>query len=245
MANRGFYAVATVSSKGGVGKSMCAANLAVELHQRGIRVGILDADVDSPYMAEILGASGKVDLTKDRIMVPVDYNGIPVMSFALWVPEKFGGATMDGAMHERWITDAIEASDWGPIDLLIIDLPAGTSSNSYTAVRRVFGDKFLGLIAVALPNVVSGLRRVYQTAGNHNMRILGVIENMSGDVFGTGQVKAFCEEKKLRFLGTIPLDGRIRERHESHEPALPFDLRGPIMAAADECLRVAPQVVTK
>lgn len=224
------FMVATVSNKGGCGKSMVASNLALELKSHGYKVGILDADIDSPYMSELTRAEGKIGLDAERRMIPVQWNGMPLMSFALWVPDQFQGATMQGDMHDRWIEDALTHTDWGDVEILVIDLPAGTG-DEVLAVKRVAGKKLLGFIAVALPNVIGGLRRVYNTAQYHHIRILGVIENMSGQVFGTGHVEEFCLQNKLQFLGAIPLDPRIRERHEQGNPAIPDDLLAPIRRA--------------
>ena len=228
----GFKAVFVASNKGGVGKSMVAANLAYSLRDRGLRVGLLDADVDSPYLVEIAGVSGKVELDADRRMIPVMHDGMPIVSFALWVPGDFQGASMPGTMHARWVEDALKYTDWGDIDVLVVDLPAGLG-DEYLTVTRIPADRRLGIVAVALPNVVTGLRRVYEAAGYHHLRILGVIENMAGPIFGSGKVEAYCKETGLRFLGTIPQDQRIRLAHEAHDPRIPEDLRAPIEAVCD------------
>jgi ATP-binding protein involved in chromosome partitioning len=218
--------------KGGVGKSACSAAIALELKRRGVRVGLLDADVDSPFISEMIGAQGKVGLDDERRMVPVDWKGIPTMSFALWVPDAFQGASMAGSMHARWIADAIDNTSWGDIDVLVADLPAG-SGDEYLTVKSRAGDRFVGLVVVTLPHLASTLQRVYNTASYGHARILGVIENMSGPVFGVGRVKDWCAKHGIRFLGTIPLDQRIRERHERHEVDLPDDLQQPIRNAAE------------
>lgn len=227
----GFRVVSVLSSKGGSGKSLVAANLAYELKAAGLKVGILDADIDSPYLVEIAGVKGKIGLDDQRRMVPVRHDGMPIMSFALWVPNRFAGASMVGSMHDRWITDALEHTDWGDIDILVVDLPAGTADELLT-VSRVPATRNLGFIAVAMPNVLSGLMRVYDVASYHHQRILGVIENMSGPVFGGGHIQAYCREKGLKFFGTIPLDSRVRQAHSRGDPRLPEDLRGPVAAAA-------------
>lgn len=226
-------AVAVHGNKGGVGKSLVAANLALELKARGVRVGILDADLDSPYLAEMVRAKGKVGLRQDdRRMVPVMHEGLPIMSFALWTPDEFGGASMSGEVHDRWIRDALMHTDWGQVEVLIADLPAGTG-DEYLALKGALGDRLLGIIAVAQPNVVSGLKRVYHTASFHHIRILGVVENMAGAVFGTGEVQAFCKETGLLFLGSIPLDARIAAGNRRGDARLPEDLAAPILAAAN------------
>lgn len=231
--------VAVASSKGGAGKSSVAVNLALELHRRGAKVGFLDADVDSPYAMEILGVTEKVKLTPDRKMIPVHYRGMPTMSFATFVPDAFVGATMSGTMHKQFLSDAIQHTQWGDLDILIADCPAGTSLEEYVAIKQIAGDNFLGVIAVALPNVVGGLQRVYNTASRNHMRILGVIENMSGPIFGSGNVEAFCKKHGLRFFGSIPLDERIRRNHERQEPCLPKELMGPIETAGARLLELA------
>lgn len=231
-----FALVSVVSCKGGVGKSMIAANIAFELQARGLKVGLLDADVDSPYIVEIIGAKGRVGLAEQtRNMVPVVFQGMPIMSFALWTPDQFVGASMPGMMHERWIEDALLHTDWGDIDILIVDLPAGLG-DEYLTVARIERERLLGMMVVAAPQVLSGLKRVFETASYHHLAILGVIENMSGDVFGTGSIQAYCKENQLQFFGSIPLDPRIRKNHESREPRIPADIAAPIQLACNQVL---------
>lgn len=244
----GFKIVSVSAIKGGVGKSTVAVNLALTLHDQGLDVGVLDADVDSPYLPEIAGIDqddadnprGKVGLTEERRMVPVTWRDLPVVSFALWLPDQYKGSSMEGDMHVRWLQDVLRETEWGGIDVLVVDLPAG-NSDEYLAIRDLAGDDYLGMIGVAQPNVTSALERLYNTAKHSRIRILGCIENMSGDVFGEGGVEAFCDEHDLPFFGTIPLDPRIRKRHEDGEPRLPEDVRTAIKAAADAIRdKVAP-----
>lgn len=231
-----FRVVSVVSCKGGAGKSMIAANLAMELQARGLKVGLLDADVDSPYIVEIIGAKGRVGLAEQtRNMVPVTFQGMPIMSFALWTPDEFVGASMPGMMHERWIEDALLHTDWGDIDILVVDLPAGLG-DEYLTVSRIERERLMGMVVVAQPQVLSGLKRVFDTASYHHLAILGVIENMSGDVFGSGPIEKYCRENQLQFFGNIPLDPRIRKNNEAREPRLPSDIAGPVMRACDQIL---------
>lgn len=241
-----FRIVSVSAIKGGVGKSTVAVNLALTLRDQGVNVGLLDADVDSPYLPEIAGIHGdeeKVGLTEDRRMIPVTWNDIPVISFALWLPDQFAGSSMSGEMHERWLRDVLQETSWGDIDVLVVDLPAG-NSDEYITIRDVAGDDYIGLIGVAQPNVTTALQRLYNTAKHNHLRILGCIENMSGEVFGTGDVKDFCTTHDLPYFGTIPLDQRIRERHEEGNPRLPKDVRGPIQEAAKAVQRELPVEVT-
>ena len=226
-----FKVVAVAAVKGGVGKSTVSLNLALELKERGLRVGILDADVDSPYLVEMGGVRGKIGLDMHRRMVPVQRDGIPIMSFGLWSPEGFGGASMEGDMHRQWIWDALEHTAWGPLDVLVIDLPAG-SGDELLVLKKIPVEDFLGIVAVGLSNLGSSLQRLYNVASYHKFPILGVIENMAGPVFGTGRVEGFCRETGLRFSGSIPMDARIRAAHENGDPRLPLDARAAIEAVA-------------
>ena len=235
MMGQSFRVVSVASNKGGVGKSFVAANIAIELRNRGMKVGLLDADLDSPYIVEMVGAIGKVELTNERRMIPVNFNGMPIMSFALWTPDAFVGASMPGMMHERWIEDALTQTDWGDIDLLVVDLPAGLG-DEYLTVARIERDRLMGMVVVALPQVLSGLKRVFETASYHHLAILGVIENMSGDVFGSGPIEEYCRENQLKFFGSIPLDARIRKNHEAHDPSIPKELAKPIELACNQIL---------
>lgn len=231
-----FRVVATMSSKGGTGKSTVAHLLAHALHSRGARVGLLDADIDSPYVVEAAGVEGKITLGEDRRMVPVVRGGMPWMSFALWHPDRFGGASMHGSMHTRWITDALRHTKWGDLDVLVYDAPAGTGDEALV-LKEVVGSALLGLVVVGLPNVVSGVHRVYNVASAHGFRILGVIENLSGDLFGSGGVREYAESKGLHFYGSMPADARVRVAAQRGDPSLvPPEVSAPVDAAATHIL---------
>lgn len=237
MPNPRFRAVAVHGLKGGVGKSSCSAALALKLASHGFRVGLLDADLDSPFLSEALGLKGKVTLNGSRAMVPVEHMGIKVMSFASYVPTDFAGATMRGEYHAQWIRDAVNHAEWGGTELLIVDMPAG-SSDEFLSLKQLFPDNLLGLVVVAMPNLTTSLQRVYNTASFHHLRILGAIENMSGEVFGSGAVAEFCEAKRINFFGSIPLDARIRAAHQRGDPLLPEELAEPIREAAHVIARL-------
>lgn len=237
-----FKIIGVASSKGGTGKSTVSINLVLDLARRGVRVGLLDCDLDSPYLSELINDDSKIQLINkngQRKMQPITWRGLPFISFANYLPDAFGGATMTGAAHSQFLGDAIRHTDWGDIDVLVCDLPAGTSTDEYVFVRHEGGKNFLGLIGVAVPNVVGGLHRLYNTASYHQMPILGVVENMSGEAFGHGTIKKFCAEHRLKYFGSIPLDARIREANERRQPEIPADLLGPIQAATATILEEA------
>lgn len=232
-----FKIVACHGLKGGVGKSSITAAIATRLSREGVKVGLLDADVDSPFLAEILGLRDKVGLDDHRIMQPVLAHGMRVMSFAAYVQNAFSGATMPGSMHQQWLSDAIQNTDWDDTELLVADLSAG-ASDEFLTVTKIAKNNFLGLVVVGLSNLTTSLDRVWNGASFHHIPILGVIENMSGPVFGEGGVKAWCEAKKAPFFGSIPMDARIGLGHTRHESLLPDDLMPPIGNAANQILKL-------
>lgn len=224
--------VATYAVKGGTGKSTVAMNLALEIAALGHKTGFLDGDIDSPFASDVLRLEkGSVTLDRMRRMVPARSHGLRVMSFSAWLVDEAKAVTMRGDMQRQWLADALKHTDWGDTEVLVVDLPAG-SGESFLAVREIAGAELVGVVAVAQPTTAKALGRVFHSAAHHRVRILGAIENMSGPVFGEGYVKAFCEENEIQYLGSVPLDARIREAHERGDPKLPEDVSKPVKLAA-------------
>lgn len=234
-------AVLIGGSKGGIGKSSIAIGIALDLVSRGAKVGVLDADLDSPFLTKMLRlregsvqvvSSGRNESGFPRSMVPLQFRGLSVMSFAAWMPST-GGTTLRGSFHEAWLNDAVRVTEWGDTELIIVDTPAG-SSDELLAVRTLFGDDLLGMVVVAQPHLTWSLDRTWDACASQRMRILSVVANMVGPVFGTdAPVREWCAKRNLQYAGGIPLDSRIREAHERGEPLLPESLRDPIRRSAD------------
>lgn len=209
--------IAVGSGKGGVGKSTVAAALACGLHSFGCKVGLMDADVYGPSIPHMLGASGQPAATehvsgdgqKFARMEPIDVEGLKLMSMGFFIAEG-QSVVWRGPMLHKALTQFLKDTDWGELDYLIIDLPPGTGDVSLTLSQQV---GLAGAVIVCTPQQVALLDAVkavdmYQKV---NVPVLGMVENMSGEIFGRGGAKKVAEELKLPFLGEVPIDAKIRE----------------------------------
>jgi ATP-binding protein involved in chromosome partitioning len=211
--------VAVASGKGGVGKTTVAANLAVALAQMGARVGILDADIYGPNVPIVMGVSGVVP-SEDGKMIPPVAHGVEVMSLGFLVPE--GEALIwRGPMLHKAIQELLTDVEWVDLDYLIVDLPPGTGDAQLSLAQLV--PLTGGIIvttpqAVALADAMRGLTAFQRL----EVPVMGIIENMAGEVFGVGGGEAAAAKLGVTFLGRIYLDAAIRESGDAGEPVVAF-----------------------
>ena len=207
--------IAVSSGKGGVGKSTMSVNLAISLAQEGARVGLLDADILGPNVPMMMGVDGRLAV-KDRKMVPAEAYGVKFISMAFLVkpdqPLIWRGPMLHSAIRQL-LTDV----DWGELDYLVVDLPPGTGDAQLTLAQVL---PLSGGIIVTQPMQVaaSDALRGMKTFEKLEVPIIGVVENMSGEFFGTGAGEQLAETHNVPYLGTIPLDARIRKGGDSGEP---------------------------
>ncbi|MBI5759136.1 MAG: Mrp/NBP35 family ATP-binding protein [Planctomycetales bacterium] len=208
--------VAVGSGKGGVGKSTVAASLAYGLHLYGARVGLMDADVYGPSIPHMLGLHARPEIVDEpgddgktirRIEPPV-VNGLKVMSMGLFVaPDE--AVVWRGPMLHGAITQFLKDTRWGELDYLIIDLPPGTGDVSLT-LSQLLG--LAGAVVVCTPQEVALLDAVKALNMFRKVKIpvLGMVENMSGDIFGRGGTMRKAAELGVPFLGEIPMNAQLR-----------------------------------
>jgi len=208
-------AIAVGSGKGGVGKSTIAVNLAVSLAKSGARVGLLDADIYGPNIPTMMGIEKLPPATKEKLM-PAEAHGVKVMSMGFLVkpgqPLIWRGAMLHSAIRQ-FLTDVM----WGELDYLIIDLPPGTGDAPLTLAQSL---PLSGAILVTLPQTVSvedasrglGMFRTLEVP------LLGVIENMTGDVFGEGGGESLAKAAEIPFLGSVPMNGFVRLSSDQGQP---------------------------
>lgn len=213
------HVIAVASGKGGVGKSTVSVNLALALHQRGARVGLVDADILGPSIPGMLGIpSGQPPaMTPEGQAIPVERYGIGTMSMALLTDDD-SPAVLRGPMVSKYLKMFIGATRWGPLDFLVLDLPPGTGDIQLTLAQSV---PLSGAVIVTTPQDVSLkiARRGLRMFERVHVPILGVIENMSGftcahcgettDVFRRGGGERMSQQLQVPFLGAIPLDAGI------------------------------------
>ena len=235
--------LAVASGKGGVGKSSLAANLAVAFSQAGHRVGVLDADIYGHSIPHILGIRQR-PIAVDELIVPPVKDDLKLMSIGFFLdgnePVMWRGPMLHRAL-EQFLTDV----HWGEIDVLVVDMPPGTGDISISLGQLLPRAE---VVVVTTPQKLAQdvAARAAAMAQKTNMRLLGVVENMSGDVFGSGGGEELADELGVPLLGTVPLDPELREHGDAGAPvvsALPeAESAQAILAIAKEIeeLRRAP-----
>jgi ATP-binding protein involved in chromosome partitioning len=198
---------AVASGKGGVGKSTVSTNLAVSLALEGAKVGVLDADIYGPNIPMMFGLSGKPRVDNNK-MLPFTAYGVEVISMGFLMPE--GEALVwRGPMLHKAIQQMFTDVRWSELDYLIVDLPPGTGDAQLSLAQSV---PLTGGIIVTMPQAVSvsDARRGAMAFKRLEVPILGVIENMSGEIFGQGGGQEAAKLIGAEFLGSIALDPRVR-----------------------------------
>jgi ATP-binding protein involved in chromosome partitioning len=208
--------IAVSSGKGGVGKSTVSTNLAVSLADAGARVGLIDADILNPNIPQMFGlGSGRPKVINNK-MQPLEVYGVKLISTGfLTPPDKpmiMRGPMLHGAIRQ-FFTDV----EWGELDYMIVDLPPGTGDAPLSLAQSF---PLTGSIIVTQPQsvAVSDALRAAAMFEQLNVPILGVVENMAGDFFGTGGGEKFAQERNLPFLGRVPLAANVREGGDYGRP---------------------------
>lgn len=221
--------LAVASGKGGVGKSTVAANLAVRLAQCRLKVGLCDCDLYGPSQALMLGCREGVRVEEGtERLVPAECHGVKLMSMGMLLGDD-SPAALRGPMVTRFTQQFLRQVAWGDLDVLVLDLPPGTGDIQLTIVQTVALD---GALIVTTPQEVAlvDARKAIAMFRKVNVRILGVVENMSyfivpgttqkHEIFGTGGGKKEAERQEVPFLGEIPLDPEARECGDQGKPVV-------------------------
>ncbi|WP_312732939.1 Mrp/NBP35 family ATP-binding protein [Brevundimonas sp.] len=233
--------LAVASGKGGVGKSTVAVNLAAALAARGLSVGVLDADVYGPSLPTMLGIGGQ-PAYEDGAIVPHLAHGLKAMSVGL-LTKADDAMIWRGPMASQAITQMLTQTRWGtaeaPLDILVVDLPPGTGDVQLTLIQKTPLD---GAVIVSTPQEVAlaDARRAHTLFQRVGVPTLGLIENMSGPIFGRGGAQAEAQRLAIPFLGDLPLDAALREGGDAGRPPVAADPAG---AIADRFAVIAALVV--
>lgn len=245
------YAVA--SGKGGVGKSTLTANLAVGLAQRGLAVGLIDADIHGFSIPGLLGVTDKPTKVEDLIMPPIAY-GVKVMSIGMFLdsdqPVAWRGPMLHRAL-EQFVTDVY----WGDLDVLLIDLPPGTGDIAISTAQLLPKAELL-VITTPEHTAAQVAARAGQLSTQTGQPVAGVIENMGPmqlpdgsflEVFGSGGGQAVSKrltdvlEHEVPLLGSIPLDPVLRADSEAGTPSI---LHSPDAPAGQALNEIVAQLAT-
>ena len=231
--------VAVASGKGGVGKSTVSTNLAVSLALDGAKVGVLDADIYGPNIPMMFGLSGKPRVEENK-MVPFSAYGVEVISMGFLVPE--GKALVwRGPMLHKAIQQLFTDVHWGELDYMIVDLPPGTGDAQLSLAQSV---PLTGSIIVTGPQAVavSDALRGAEAFQQLQSPIVGVIENMSGEIFGSGGGEMAAKTLHVDFLGRIELDPAVRVGGDAGQPIV---LSAPESLAAQSFRHLAQLVAAR
>ncbi|MDG6100566.1 Mrp/NBP35 family ATP-binding protein [Dactylosporangium aurantiacum] len=235
------YAVA--SGKGGVGKSSVTVNLAAALAAKGLRVGVVDADIYGHSVPRMLGAEGRPTQVESMIMPP-SAHGVKVISIGMFTPGNTA-VVWRGPMLHRALQQFLADVYWGDLDVLLLDLPPGTGDVAISLAQLLPSAEIL---VVTTPQAAAAevAERAGSIALQTHQRIVGVVENMSWlelpdgqrmEVFGSGGGTQVAESLSrlvgapVPLLGQIPLDTRLREGGDAGVPLVLSDREAPAAAA--------------
>jgi len=216
------YIVAVASGKGGVGKSTTAVNTALALKSLGKRVGLLDADIYGPSIAKMLGVDEdhRPEVVEDKYFKPVMAHGLATMSMAYLATDKTP-MVWRGPMAAGALQQLLQQTDWGELDILVVDMPPGTGDIQLTLAQKV---QIAGAVIVTTPQDIALLdaKKGIEMFIKVKIPVLGIVENMAihictqcghqETIFGSGGGAQVAEQYQTKLLGSLPLDRSIREQ---------------------------------
>jgi len=234
--------IAVASGKGGVGKSTVAINLGLALKEKGLRVGVLDADIYGPSMPRLLGLKGQPQQIAGNQLDPMQAYGLKVMSMGFLVDEETP-MIWRGPMVMSALSQMLKDVAWGELDVLVVDMPPGTGDAQLTMAQQV---PLAGAVIVSTPQDLALIdaRKGLNMFRRVNVPVLGLVENMStficphcgerSDIFGHGGAKAEAARLGVPFLGEVPLTLAIRETSDAGRPVVATDPSSPAAEAFRE-----------
>ncbi|MEY3795396.1 MAG: hypothetical protein RLZZ120_507, partial [Actinomycetota bacterium] len=237
--------------KGGVGKSSLTANLAVASAKRGLRVGILDADVYGHSIPRLMGLIGQRPTAIDQMFIPLESYGVKVVSMEMFKPERSDAIAYRGPLLHRVLEQLLSDAYWGDLDLLYIDLPPGTGDLAISLGQLVPSSEIL---VITTPQIAAAevAERAGRIAHQIHQRVIGVIENMSAypcgkcgeltSLFGEGGGEETSKRLSQLIGGDVPLLGKIpfspdlREGGDAGAPVVISAPDSPSAQAIDEII---------
>jgi ATP-binding protein involved in chromosome partitioning len=245
--------IAVGSGKGGVGKSSVAVNLAVAMQRAGFAVGLLDADIWGFSVPRMLGVSERLEANEDRMIIPIDVDGLQLVSTGLLVENEETALMWRGLMLTKALEQFLQDVAWDRgLDYLVLDMPPGTGDIQMALARLLPQAE---MVVVTTPQLAAQkvAARVADMARRSYMPVVGVIENMSGfttedgrhyELFGSGGGKALADDLGVPLIASIPLDPMVVSGGDSGQPVVSAHPEAPsaqaLIAAAARIVELVP-----
>ena len=228
--------IAVASGKGGVGKSTLTVNLAAAFATLGHEVGVLDADIYGHSVPHMLGIDQK-PVVVDKLIVPPVAHDLKLMSIGFFLDDN-QPVMWRGPMLHRAFEQFLQDVHWGEIDMLLVDMPPGTGDVSIS-LGQLLPRAETVVVTTPQPLAQEVASRAATMAQKTGLRVAGVVENMSSDVFGTGGGEELAAELGVPLLGRVPLEAALRE---SGDTGLPLTLRDPEAPSAQAIIEIAHMI---
>jgi len=229
--DRSTRVIAVASGKGGVGKSSLTVNLAAAFSALGQRVGVLDADVYGHSIPHLLGIRQR-PVVVERMIVPPVKDDLKLMSIGFFLDDN-SPVMWRGPMLHRALEQFLSDVHWGELDTLVVDMPPGTGDVSIS-LGQLLPRAEAVIVTTPQPLAQEIAARAALMAQKTNMRLLGVVENMSGEVFGSGGGQELADDLHVPLLGSIPLDPSLRAAGDAGEPLVIANPDTPAAVAISE-----------
>jgi|UniRef100_UPI0040494161 ATP-binding protein involved in chromosome partitioning len=249
--------IGIASGKGGVGKSSVTANLGVAFAKKGLRVGILDADVYGHSIPRLMGLMGQRPTAIDQLFIPLESFGVKVVSMEMFKPERSDPVAYRGPLLHRVLEQLLSDAHWGDLDVLLIDLPPGTGDLAISLGQLIPNSE---IVVVTTPQIAAAevAERAGRIAHQIHQRVIGVIENMSeygcptcGEkiaLFGAGGGEE-TSKRLSALVGTdVPLLGKIAfnpELRTGGDDGVPLVQAAPESESAQTILAIAEILVKR
>lgn len=244
--------IAVGSGKGGVGKSSVATNLAVAIADLGFEVGLLDADIWGFSIPRMVGADARLTANDDRIIQPIEAQGIKLVSTGLIVDSEETALMWRGLMLSKALEQFLKQVEWGELGYLVIDMPPGTG-DIQMALARMLPQAEMVVVTTPQQTAQKVAVRVADMARRSYMPVVGVIENMAGftcahgehyELFGSGGGRELADSLGVPLMASIPLDPAVVDGGDRGSPVVRGDPDNPagiaIRAAATRLVELVP-----
>jgi ATP-binding protein involved in chromosome partitioning len=240
--------IAVASGKGGVGKSTVATNLAVALSMAGLRTGLLDADIYGPSIPLMMGVHDKPQVSSTNRILPFLNHGVHMQSLGFFLGEN-SPVIWRGPMVMRAVQQLLQDTDWGELDVLVVDLPPGTGDVQLTLAQTV---PLTGAILVTTPQDLALLdvKKGAEMFKQVDAPLLGIVENMSfftcpdcgkeTEIFRRGGGQKESERLGIPLIGRVPLDPEVCDAGDT---GVPVAIGQPDTQAGVEFHKIAAAVV--